>query len=241
MSSRPLLLATFLAASLVAVTAQAGYVIDEFNTAQSYSACNFPGFSGTNGDMVFGNRLLSGACPNKLTGGVNASVAAGTMTFNFGSLQADVGLSVRSGADPTALIPGPVGPPVDITQGGVNNAFEIAILPTTELLLSISIDGLAGTASLSRTVAASSSWEILTIPFSDFIDGAAIATNLTIFRYTLADPTPEPGGLFGGVTTAGSGQLDFIRAVGGVVPEPGTVLLVALGLAALGFAGRRQS
>ena len=209
--------------ALLAAPVQAVVVIDDFNTPQNFSSCNFPGFSYQAGDMLYGDRLFSGGCSRPAAGG-GITVAGGLASYGAGGISQitinglyDASLPPGSGDAKQA---------VDLTQAGANDRFAMRIMVGNETRFTLSVASASESASLQLDLPVTAGFVDLALPFASFSPAsAALWQGVTSVSFQIVDTTVNPGGLF-----SASGEIDFIRAV----PEPAGAALLLLGLLGLG-------
>nr|WP_316641149.1 PEP-CTERM sorting domain-containing protein [uncultured Roseateles sp.] len=214
--------------ALAFAPAQAAVVIDDFNTPQTFFSCDFPGLSYKAGDMLYGDRLFSGGCSKPAAGGA-ITVAGGLASYGAGGIS-----QITINALYDASLPPGSGDPVqaaDLTQAGANDRFAMRIRVSNDTRFTLSVTSASESASLQLDLPATAGFVDLALPFASFSPAsAALWQGVTRVSFQIVDTTVNPGGSF-----SASGDIDFIRAV----PEPGSAVLLGLGL--LGLALRRQS
>ncbi len=226
--SAAMLAAAFLSAAAPAEAATV--VIDDFDTDQSFSSCNLPGLQNQAGAMIYGQRLFSGGC-QKLQAGGTMTVASGELSYSAGGTQS-IGVNAFYSA---ILPPGSGNPPVavDLTGGGSNDGLLMRIHVTGHTLFTLTVANASESASRQIDLAPGASFIDLALPFASFsAASASLWQSATSVSYSIADPGPvAPNTLY-----SASGQIDFIRAV----PEPGTGVMLCLGVLALAGRVRRK-
>lgn len=226
--------AALLAAAFFAATTPvraATVVIDDFDTGQSFSSCDFPPFGNQAGAMIYGRRVFIGGC-QKFQAGSNVTVASGELSYGAGGTEAIVLDAIYSATLPLGSGNAPVA--VDLTSGGTNDGLLIRIHVTGHTLFTFTVANASESASRQIDLAPGASFIDLALPFASFsAASASLWQSATSVSYSIVDPGPAAANGF----YRASGEIDFIRAV----PEPGTGAMLCLGVLALAGVARRRA